>query len=355
MVHNILAINTGSTSTKIGYFIDKDEQWSENIEHSSDDISTNEGIEKQLLMRKKYILELLAKKEVNPENLSAIVGRGGLLPPVKAGGYGVNEAMKSYLKNSERGFHASNLAALLADEIGAPFGIPCYIYDAVTADEMCELAHITGLANVYRYSECHVLNSKAQCRKYAESVGKKYEDMNFLVAHLGGGVSGSAHQKGKIIDSIADDAGPFSPERSGSVPTRSIIEMCFSGDYTKPEMLKMQRGKGGLIDLTGESDCRKIEKRIAEGDAKAKLAYEAFAFQIGKALGLLSAVLMGEVDVIILTGGIAYSEMLTKEISKYVSFIAPVVVLAGEKELESLAFGALRILKGEENAHEFVN
>ncbi len=353
MSHKILAINPGSTSTKIALYVDDELQWSESVNHSVEELSQNETISKQQTLRQKQIVDTLKNKGVTPESLSAVVGRGGLLPPVKSGGYAVNQAMIDFLKEDEITFHASNLGALIACSIAEPVGIPSYIYDAVTSDEMCELAHITGMPDVYRKPSCHVLNSKAMCRKYAKSVGKKYEEMNFLVSHLGGGVTASAHQKGKIIDSLSDDDGAFAPERSGAIPIRSIIEICYSGKYTKNEMLKKQRGMGGLKAILGEHDCQKIEQKIANGDKEAKLAYEAFAYQIAKGIGLLSPVLKGDCDAVILTGGIAHSKMLTDMVEPYVSFIGKVVVLPGENELESLALGALRILKGEEIVHEF--
>jgi butyrate kinase len=261
--------------------------------------------------------------------------------------------MRERLQKSQIGFHASNLGALLADALARPLGIPAYIYDAVSADELYEIAHITGIPEVYRQSFCHVLNSKAACRKVAQKRGARYEDMNFLVGHLGGGISISAHEKGKIVDVITDDAGPFSPERSGSIPLRIIVDMCYSNKYAHKEMLFKLRGMGGLKAHFGVHDCRIIEDMIAEGDEHARKVYEAFAYQIAKGIGELAPVLKGKVDAVVLTGGVAYSNMVTDWVKERVSFIAGVEVIPGENELESLALGALRILRGEETAHEY--
>ena len=215
------------------------------------------------------------------------------------------------------------------------------------------MARITGIPEVVRQSFCHVLNSKATARKVAGSANHRYEDINVIVAHIGGGISVSAHRKGRIVDVITADGGPFSPERSGSVPLTYIVDMCYSGCYTKAQMLKKIAGMGGLKAYLGTHDCREIEAMIAEGNEKAKLLYEAQAYQIAKGIGELSPVLKGDVDYIILTGGMAYSSMLTKAVEERVSFIAPVVTEPGENELEALALGALRILEGKEQVHEF--
>ncbi len=350
----ILAINPGSTSTKIGLYENEKELWHKNIEHSVKELEAHSNVNQQLDWREKCVLETMKVNGNSYAELSAVVGRGGIMPPIKSGGYLVNNDMLDFLYSIEEGFHASNLGALIANKIAAPIGIPAYIYDGVSSDEMNEIARITGMKEVYRYSICHVLNSKAMCRKSAKNKGRKYEEMNFVVAHLGGGVTVSAHEKGRIIDSNADDDGCFSPERSGSVPLRDVIDLCYSGKYTHEEMLKKQRGAGGLKDLLGTPDCREIEKRIINGDKHAHLIYEAFAYQISKGIGLMAVTLAGNIDAIILTGGIAHSVMLTGLIKKWVSFLGVVEVLPGENEIESLALGALRILKKEEIANEYI-
>ena len=250
--------------------------------------------------------------------------------------------------------HASNLGALMAWEIAGPLKIPAIIYDAVSADHLSEVARITGIPEIRRESFCHVLNSRAMARRYAESQGKTYEEMRLLVAHLGGGISVSAHLCGSIVDVITDDGGPFSPERAGSIPILYIIDMCFSGKYTKEEVIRKQRGNGGLKALLGTSDCREIERRIEQGDEYAKLCYQAQAYQIAKGIGNLAPALDCKIDAIILTGGVAYSKMLTGMVARYTEALAPVVVMPGENEMSSLALGMLRILRGEEQAAEYL-
>ncbi|MCL1905572.1 MAG: butyrate kinase [Clostridiales bacterium] len=354
MEYHIFAVNPGSTSTKIGLFKNETELWVQNLEHGGEDLRERETIGEQLAYRRDRVLEALNQKGLNMAELSAVVGRGGMLPPVKAGGYTVNQCMRDRLQKSRIGFHASNLGALIADSIAVPLGIPAYIYDAVSADELYDIAHITGIPEVYRQSFCHVLNAKATCRKAAKKRGKRYQDMNFLVGHLGGGISISAHERGRIVDVITDDAGPFSPERSGSIPLRTIVDMCYSNKYEHKEMLYKLRGMGGLKAHFGFHDCRRIEEMIEAGDVYAKAVYEAFAYQISKGIGELAPVLKGQVDAVVLTGGVAYSKMITDWVRERVSFIAEVEVIPGENELESLALGALRILKGEEPAHEYL-
>lgn len=353
MSYKILSINPGSTSTKIALYEDEQQIFSENIEYNHGELDGYNEILDQLDYRTETLKAVLDKHGVNCEELAGVVGRGGLFPNMKAGGYRVTEALKDVVRNGQASPHASNLGAFLADAIAAPLGIPAYVYDAVTSDELQELAIITGMPDVRRQSMCHVLNQKAQARKVAEKYGKKYEDLRLIVAHLGGGISLGAHVGGKIIDVVRDDDGPFSPERAGSIPLLYIIDQCYSGKYEKKEMIKRVRGQGGLKAYLGTSDCRQIEQMIADGDEQAKLLYEAQAYQIAKGIGVLTTVLKGDIDYIVLTGGVAYSKMLTEMIIDRVKFAAPVEVMPGENEMEALAFGALRMLKGEEEAQEY--
>lgn len=348
MGYTILAINPGSTSTKIALYEDETLIFFEQAEHSDEDFAGFSDILDQLSFRLEVIHAILNKQQVELRKLSAVVGRGGLLPPVNAGGYLVNERLKSVILSGNLSPHASNLGALLADKIAAPLEIPAYIYDSVSSHEFREVAMITGIPEYHRHSQCHVLNSKAMGRKLAHKHGKRYEDLNLIVAHLGGGISIGAHEKGRIVDAIGDDAGPFSPERTGSLPLLYIVDLCYSGQYTKREMIRKIRGMGGIKAHLGTHDCRVVEKMIAEGNEKAKLVYEAEAYQIAKGIGELAPVLNGKIDYIILTGGIAYSRMMTSMIAERVSFIAPVEIMPGEVEMEALALGALRILRGEE-------
>ncbi len=353
MSYKILAVNPGSTSTKIAVYEDKMELFTESVVHSDEELKKYDRVTDEFDMRRESIVNSLKKHGISEKELSAVVGRGGQLVNIHAGGYQVTEVMKKRLTDPATIEHASNLGALIADAIAAPLGIPAYIYDAVGSDEMADIAKITGMREVVRQSFCHVLNSKAMARKAAEKAGKTYQEMNFIVAHLGGGISISAHEKGRIVDVITADGGPFSPERSGSIPLNYIVDMCYSGAYSKKDMKKKVAGMGGMKAYLGTSSCLEIEKMIEDGDQLAKNIFQAEAYQISKGIGELSPVLKGKIDAVILTGGVAYSKMLTDWIIDYVSFIAPVLLMPGENELESLAVGAFRILEGEEAAEVY--
>ncbi|MCI1902855.1 MAG: butyrate kinase [Enterococcaceae bacterium] len=353
MTYKILAINPGSTSTKIAVFADEELLFSANVTHSDQDLEKYPRISDQFAMRKKYVLHALAAHKIPLKSLSAIVGRGGQLVNIHGGGYLVTEAMKKRLGDPATVEHASNLGALIAAAIAEPLGIPAYIYDAVGADEMEPIAKVTGFPEIVRESFCHVLNSKAMARKAALQLGKTYQTADFIVAHLGGGISISAHQHGRIIDVITADGGPFSPERSGSLPLHYLADMCFSGKYSSGEIKQKISGNGGVKAYFGTADLRKIEQLIETGDQKAQLVFDALAYQVAKGIGELSPVLKGKIDAIILTGGAAYSKRLVDKIERSVHFLAPVTVLPGENELESLAQGALRILRGEETVEPY--
>ena len=301
-------------------------------------------------MRLELIKQFLAEQRIDSSQLAAIVGRGGPLPPVKPGGYLVGDEMLEELKSDRMIPHASILGAMIAYEIAAPLGIPAYIYDAVSACNLSEMATVTGFKEIRRSAKCHVLNSRATARKSAEKHGKRYEDMRFIVAHLGGGISVSAHLGGEIIDVSSDDDGAFSPERSGGLPLVDVVELCYSGHFSEAEMKSKIRGEGGLKALLGTTDCAEIEKMIQAGDRYAQLVYDAQAYQIAKGIGVMAVALKFHIDVIILTGGMAYSKMLTDNVREYVEAAAPVEVWPGENEMEALALGAYRILKGEEQA-----
>lgn len=346
-----LIINPGSTSTKLALYRGTEKLVQEDVTHDSNELAKYKDIVDQVPLRRAFIQDFLKRHNVDEKELNCVMGRGGLLPGLKAGGYLMNEDLKVALGSDLSSPHASNIGGILAYEIAKPLGIPAYIYDAVTSAELPHLARITGMPQVYRNSFCHALNSRAQAIRYAGQEGKEYKDLRLIVAHLGGGISLSVHQDGRIVETIGDDEGPFSPERAGGIPALELIKMCFSGKYTAADMKKMMRGKGGMMAYLGTSDARVIEKMIADGDQKAKEIYEAQAYQVAKGIGLLSATLKGQVDAIILTGGMAYSKMLTGWINEYVSYIAPVVVLAGENEMEALAFGGIRLLDGKEQAN----
>ncbi|MEL7564175.1 MAG: butyrate kinase [Dehalobacterium sp.] len=352
--YHILAINPGSTSTKIAIYENGLQLFKETIDHPKSETEKFLTVSDQFEMRKDAIINALQRKNFNLKLLKAVVGRGGILPPMKSGAYEVNQIMIDRLLHNPLVGHASNLGALIAYEIAEPLGIKSYVYDPVTVDEYDDVARISGLPEFVRYSECHALNSRAVAREIARKLDKSYHDLNFIVAHLGGGISTSLHQKGRMVDAIADDEGTFSPERAGRVPCRQLVELCFSGRYDKQSILKKLRGQGGLFAYLGISDALEVEERIKNGDADAYLIYSAMAYQVAKGIGELATVVNGEVDRIILTGSIAYSEMLTGWIKERVQFIASVEIVPGEHELEALAAGALRVVKGEETAHQYV-
>ncbi|MCL1808434.1 MAG: butyrate kinase [Clostridiales bacterium] len=355
MKDKVLVVNPGSTSTKIALYENENRVFAENIEHPTEDLNGFDDILEQKGYRAEAIHSFLSRNNIEPSELMAVAGRGGLLLGMESGGYLVTEEMTLAIQQGRvAANHASNLGPLIAYEIAKPLGIDAYIYDAVTANEFPEIAIVTGIPEVRKQSMCHVLNMKAMSRKVAKNKGRAYEDLRLIVVHLGGGVSVSAHIGGRIVDAIGDDSGPyFAPERSGGVPIMNIVDMCFSGKYTKKEIAVKIRGKGGLSAYFGTSDCRAVEKMIADGDEKAKLMYEAMAYQIAKGIGQLSPVLSGKIDYVILTGGLANSKLLTGMIKEYVDWIAPVVIEPGEDEMEALALGALRIAKGEEKAKAY--
>lgn len=349
----ILAINPGSTSTKIALYEDEKELLVKTLDHKAEEIEKFDKIVDQFEMRKEVVISFLKENGYEVSMLDAVVGRGGMLPPVKAGAYKVNDLMVDRLRNRPLMEHASNLGAVIAYEIAKGIDKPAFIYDSVKVDELSDIARISGMPAIPRISTSHVLNSRAMAIKCAKKYNKKLEEMNFVVAHLGGGVSLSVYEKGTLVDIVSDDEGPFSPERSGRVHCRELINLCFSGEYDKKQVLKMLSGNGGFKAYLGTVDAREVEKMIEEGNEKAKLVYEAMAYQVAKGIGELATVLKGKVDAIILTGGIAYSKMMTGLIKERVEFIGPVEIMAGENEMESLAMGTLRVLRGEEAAREY--
>lgn len=353
MAQLILVLNPGSTSTKAAVYEDERPLLSCSIAHTNQDLAPYPTLYDQLDYRVSLVRSWLAREGFDLKRLAAVVGRGGIIPNIVAGGYRVDAGLLDCLRHHTVFDHASNLGGLMAAAFADPLGIPAFIYDAVTSDELLPEARITGFKGVTRTSFCHVLNARATAHKYAESRGLAYKDMNLVVAHLGGGISISAHSHGRIIDSVSDDAGPFSPDRSGSTNTLYVVDLCYSGKYTKAEMLKKLRGEGGMSALLGTHDCREIERRIQAGDERAALVYKAQALQIAKGVGTLLGCFTELIDAVILTGGLAYSKMLTDMVIGYLHNLARVVVIPGENEMEALALGGLRLLRGEEPVHTF--
>ena len=352
MSYKLLIINPGSTSTKIGVYEDENEILEETLRHSSKEIDGFKSIFEQLEFRKDVILNVLKEKNFDIKTLDGIVGRGGFLKSIEGGTYAVNEAMLHDLKIGFQGQHAANLGGIIANEIGESLSIPSFIVDPVVVDEMAAVARLSGIPDIDRKSIFHALNQKAVAKRYAKENGKKYEEINLIVAHMGGGVTVGAHENGKVIDvnNGLDGDGPFSPERAGGLPAGDLSKLCFSGKYTLEEIHKKINGKGGFVAYLDTNDVRDALKMSQAGDKKAKLIIQGMGYQVAKEIGSCAAVLSGKVDAIILTGGIAYGEAIVNYITQRVKFIADVVVYPGEDELLALAQGGLGVLSGKEQA-----
>lgn len=351
MRHFILAINPGSTSTKVAVFEGTNNLKQKNLIHSKVETSRFERVTDQYEYRKNAILNWLIEEGINHEELLAVVGRGGLLRSMPSGTYKITGPMIEDLRIGIQGEHASNLGGIIARAIADGEGIPAFIVDPVAVDEFDDIARISGLPELPRGSLVHILNMKAVSRRVAERLGKRIEEMNLIVAHLGGGISIGPMEKGRITDvNNANDGGPFSPERAGTVPVGALVKLAYSGKYTYEELKMKMLVQGGLMGYLGTNDARDVEKMISAGDKKAELVFDALAYQIGKEIGSYAPVLCGKVDRIIITGGLAYSKSLMKKIIEMVSFIAPVEVVPGEDEMQALAEGAFRVLNNQEKA-----
>ncbi len=353
----VLAINPGSTSTKIAVYNDDQPIFEKTLRYESGELRRYKTVIDQYEMRKLTILEALDAEGLNLSYLSAVVGRGGLLRPIEGGTYAVNHQMLKDLKEGYSGQHASNLGGILAYEIGEQLNIPSFIVDPVVVDEMADIARISGFADIERKSIFHALNQKAVARRVAEQLGKPYQSLNLIITHMGGGVTVGAHCKGKVIDvnNGLHGEGPFSPERAGTIPAGDLIAMCYSGEYYVEEMMKKVVGQGGLVGYLQTNNAVDVEKRIAGGDQHAALIYKAMAYQIAKEIGASSTIFNGQVDAIVLTGGLAYGKDFVSQITKRIDWIADVIILPGEDELQALAEGALRVLKGEEEPKIYPN
>jgi butyrate kinase len=354
-VHRILVINPGSTSTKIALFENEQELFAQNLHHSAEELAPFPSIIAQLPLRLQAIERFLEKNNIVLETIDAFVGRGGLLHPIPSGTYYVNERMVADLEAGVSGEHASNLGGLLAQKLAKSNDKPAFIVDPVVVDEMDVSARFSGHPLLPRKSIFHALNQKAIGRKAAAQLGKHYQELNLIIAHLGGGISVAAHAHGRVVDvnNALDGDGPFSPERSGTLPAGDLARLCFSGTYALKEVQKMIVGKGGIVAYLGSNDMRLIVQRIADGDENARAVYHALAYQVAKEIGAMSCVLSGRVDAIVLTGGIAFDNTLTGWIRERVEFIAPVHIIPGEEEMEALALGALRVLCQEEQARPY--
>lgn len=353
-MERLLILNPGSTSTKIAVYEDEKQLFVESISHSAEEIAKYDLIVDQFEFRKDMVLDVLKEKGIELDSLTGIVARGGLLPPLKAGAYRVNDDMVWQLKNKPAMEHASNLGAVIADSIAKPLGIPAFIYDGVTVDEMLPILKLTGLKEIQRKGIGHNLNTRAAAMRYARENKKAYKDCKLIVVHLGGGISITLQTGGRIADIINDEDGPFAPERAGGLPSQSLVKYIGDTGISTKDMLKKMKSRGGIVSYLGVNDTRTVEKMIQEGNEEAKTVYDAMALNVARKIGEEAATAAGDIEAIILTGGIAYSEYFTEEVKKYVKWIAPVIVYPGENEMESLALGGLRVLRGEEEAHEFV-
>jgi butyrate kinase len=348
----ILVVNPGSTTTKISLFEESKEIFTKNISHKIEELARFNKASDQDLYRMEIIVRILREKNVALNKIKVVVGRGGLLKPIEGGTYAVNDEMVADLKKGVLGDHPSNCGGLIAYAISKALGCEAFIVDPVVVDELEPEARISGMPLIKRKSIFHALNQKAVAREIAEKLGKSYFDSNFVVAHLGGGITVGAHRKGRVIDvnNGLDGDGPFSPERSGSVPIGDLIKACFSGEYTLGEMKKLVKGNGGMVAYLGTHDLRIVEEQVGEGNSKAKLVYQAMAYQVSKEIGAMATVLKGEIDAIIFTGGVAKSKSFLKLLTERVKFMAPIHVVEGEQEMLALALGALRVLNKEEKS-----
>ncbi|MDD4141180.1 MAG: butyrate kinase [Bacteroidales bacterium] len=355
-MYRILAINPGSTSTKIAVYEDEKEVFIKTLRHSSEEISKFDKVTDQFGFRKKIIIDELTNANIDIYTINMVVGRGGLVKPIPSGVYEVNEELKRDLAECRLGEHASNLGGLIADDIAKDINshlktdnVKAVIVDPVVVDEMQDVARVSGHPLFHRISIFHALNQKAIGRAHAAKLGRKYDDLNLIIVHLGGGISVGAHCHGKVIDvnNALDGDGPFSPERSGSLPTGQLAKLCFSGDYSYKDIKGIIKGNGGLVGHLGTNSALEVENRAKSGDKQAQLIQNAMAYQIAKSIGEMAVVLKGKVDGILITGGIAYNKDLVDYIASMVEFIAPVTSYPGEDEMGALAKNALMVFRGE--------
>ena len=348
----VLVINPGSTSTKFGVYMKDGAEWTRTILHGDDEIARFSG--KPMLARLDYraglIEQALTESGYTAQGFAAMVGRGGLLPPMPCGTYLVDETMVEELRLARLGQHASNLGALLALRFAKAAGVKAYIVDPVTVDEWQDCARLTGSPLVERTSIGHALNAKAVARRYAREQGRSYQELRLIVAHLGSGITVSAHQDGWMIDSNSIEEGPFGVDRSGGLPVRALIKLCCSGRFTPEQLDRHVFGEGGLLAYLGTRDLVEVERRIDVGDREAARVFEAMVYQIGKEAGAMAVALKGKVDAVLLTGGMAYSNKMVTQLRDALNWIAPIRIYPGEDELQALAEGVFRVLNGEEHA-----
>lgn len=357
MKYRVLAINPGSTSTKISVFDDDKELFIKTLRHDPAELDKVGSILEQDQFRKKLVLEAMEENNVDPKTLDAVVGRGGLVRPVEGGTYHITDRMLADLKDPSiwGRIHASNLGAFIARPIAEELNIPCFIVDPVTVDEFHPIARISGIPQIERKSLFHALNIRYTARRLAKDLNKDFHQMNMIAAHMGGGITVACINEGKVVDvnNALLGMGPFSPQRAGALPIGDVLDMAFSGEYTKKELQNMLTKTAGLMAYLNTDDGRVVYDRIEKGDEYAKTIFDAMIYQIAKEIGSYATISNGKVDAIFLTGGLAYGKYFTEELSNRVKFIAPVYIFPGEFEMEALTQGAVRILKGEEEARTY--
>lgn len=350
--NRVLVINPGSTSTKFGVFKNDGPEWVTTVQHGDEEIEQFRG--RSMLARTGYragvIEKALAAAGYDAKQFAAVGGRGGFLPPMACGTYLVDEAIIEELRLARRGEHASNLGAVLALRFAEAAGVNAYIVDPVTVDEWQDCARLSGSPLIERSCVGHALNIKAVARRFARESGRAYRDLRLIVLHMGSGITVSAHRDGRMIDNNTPEEGPMGPDRTGSLPVRALIKVAMNGDHTERQLDRMVFGEGGLFAYLGTRDLKEVERRVDSGDSRAEAVYEAMIYQVAKETGAMAAVLEGRVDALLLTGGMAHSERLVSRLLRYVQWIAPIHVYAGEDELQSIAEGVFRVLNGEEPA-----
>lgn len=357
--YRILAINAGSTSTKIGIYDDETALFQLNLPHNKDDLLANTSSSGCILgqkeLRKGSVMSVLNDRGIDMNSISAVVGRAGRLPPMPSGTYNASTEMMKDIPNPL--VHVALLSAIIAHEIGQEYKIPSFFVDPTNVDEVDEICRVTGIPEIRREIVSHCLNQKAVARRRAKELGKDYNECDFVVVHMGGGISLGAHHRGRMIDVVnpSNGEGPMSPERAGLIPSRMMVDYCFREKRSESELKQLFLGTGGLFAHTGSSDFTLLEKAYTSNRQPEKLLFEAMAYQISKCIGAMAAVLFFKVDSIILTGGLAFSTLFTQLIENRVGKLAPVIVYPGEDELQALAMGALRVLRGEEAVHQYIS